>query len=439
MVEKEVIAEMEQIAIVNGSVYRDHKFHNENVYISSGKISRITEEILPAEKTIDASDMFVIPGLIDPHVHMAMNELSADDFASGSIAAVHGGVTTIIDFLDEATTAADVSRLFQARQKLASDVHTDYAFHAAVKELEDTPDAIASAALELGMPTIKLYTTYKEMGSYSSPQTVEAMIRRSAQGDIMILCHSEKDELLDLTNKDISVHSKNRPVKSEVEQVRDIAKWVRQYNGQAYIVHTSCGTTVEMLQEEYSDILGSRLFLEGCPQYFLFTDEVYAGPDAVLYTCTPPIRPAGEKQLLTENWHRINSFATDHCPFPKKEKMKDNLREIPMGCGGVEHSFSVLHPLFGDEIIDRFTENTARLHGLYPQKGVLKPGSDADITIYRKNSNPQIMNHSAADYSIYDNVARDIEIVSVLIRGSLVIEEGQFKPFKGKYIERSLK
>lgn len=430
---------MEEIAIINGSVYRDHKFHKENVYVSSGKISRISTEKLPAEKTVDASDMFVIPGLIDPHVHMAMSELSADDFASGSIAAAYGGVTTIIDFLDEAVTADDVQRLFLKRQKLATNVHTDFAFHASVKDIEDDPDRIVSEALKLGMPTIKLYTTYKEMGSYSSPQTIEAMIRRSAQGDVMILCHSEKDELLNLTNEDVSSHGSNRPVISEVEQVREISNWVRKYSGLAYIVHTSCGSTVKMLQDEYSDILGSRLFLEGCPQYFLLNDKVFTKPDAALYTCTPPLRPVREQQLLKENWRSINSFATDHCPFPKKDKMKTNLREIPMGCGGVEHSFSMLHSLFGEEIIDRFTENTARLHGLYPQKGVLRSGSDADITIYRKTPHPEFMNHSAADYSIYNDVDRDIEIVSVLIRGSFVIEEGQLRPFKGQYLERKLK
>lgn len=109
-----------------------------------------------------------------------------------------------------------------------------------------------------------------------------------------------------------------------------------------------------------------------------------------------------------------------------------------MGCGGIEHSFSVLHPLFGDAIIDRFTENTARLHGLYPRKGVLRAGSDADITIFSKTAPAGWTDHSAADYSIYANVTRDVEIVSVISRGSFVVRNGVHQHHRGQYIERRL-
>jgi len=432
---------MKELAIVNGSVYQDHGFHKTNVYIRKGLIDVITPESLPSEETVDASGLFVIPGLIDPHVHLAMRNRfaqSADDFESGSIAAAYGGVTTIIDFLDEATSALEVKQRFDERMKVAVNVHIDFALHAAVKDITDDPENIASAALEQGMPTIKLYTTYKADGSYSSPRTVEAMIRRSSKGDLLILCHSEKDDMLDLVNPNVPDHSLNRPPESEVEQVREIAGWVRQYRGRAYIVHTSCGSTIQMLKNEFADILGSNLFIEGCPQYFLFNDSVYKGPDAPLYTMTPPIRPVKEQELLNKYWRDVNCFATDHCPFLKKYKFKSSLQEIPMGCGGIEHSFSVLHPLFGDAVIDRFTENTARLHGLYPRKGVLRAGSDADITVFSKTAPAGWIDHSAADYSIYTNVTRDVEIVSVISRGSFVIRNGVHQHHRGQYIERRL-
>ncbi|HZK29512.1 MAG TPA: amidohydrolase family protein [Clostridia bacterium] len=432
---------MKELAIVNGSVYQDHGFHRTNVYIRKGIIDVITPESLPSEEIIDATGLFVIPGLIDPHVHLSMKNRfaqSADDFESGSIAAAYGGVTTIIDFLDEVSSAAELKQRFDERIQVAQNAHIDFALHAAVKDIDDDPETIASAALELGMPTIKLYTTYKEDGSYSSPRTVEAMIRRSAKGDLLILCHSEKDDMLDLVNPNVSDHSLNRPPESEVEQVREIAGWTRQYRGRAYIVHTSCGSTIEMLKNEFADILGSNLFIEGCPQYFLFNDSVYKGPDAPLYTMTPPIRPIKEQELLKKNWHDINCFATDHCPFLKKYKLKPSLLKIPMGCGGIEHSFSVLHPLFGDDMIDRFTENTARLHGLYPRKGVLQTGSDADITIFSKTTPARWSDHSAADYSIYSNTVRDVEIVTVISRGSFVVRDGVHHHHMGQYLERRL-
>lgn len=431
---------MQELAVKNGFVYQNSTFSLKNVYVNDGKISQVSTADLPAERVVDATGQYVIPGLIDPHVHFAMDTQfarSADDFASGTLAAAYGGITTIIDFLDEAEKPEDIGRLFKERQALAQDVCIDYGLHAAVKDPATDPDGIARAALGLGMPTIKLYTTYK--GSYSSPATVEAMISRSAERDIMILCHSEKDEMLDFSRQELSAHSNNRPPASEVEQVRDIADWVRQYRGLAYIVHTSCGSTLEMLKADFPELLGKDLFIEGCPQYFYFNDGVYSGSNAALYTMTPPLRPAAEQDLLRQNWQSVDSFATDHCPFLKKYKLQDSLHNIPMGAGGVEHSFTLLYTLFGDPVIERFTENTARLHGLYPRKGVLKPGSDADITIFRKAENIQQEDHSAADYSIYADIRRDIEIVSVLVRGSFVIEEGQHRAQQGMYLERRIK
>lgn len=426
-------------AFLNGEVYVNNEFVKTNLYIQGEKIAKISDEHYKASEIIDATGLRIIPGLIDAHVHLNMqggSSCSSDDYETGTWAAAYGGVTTIIDFLSEASYAAEIEKMFQSKMLETKDACIDYAFHASIRELVDSPDEIAEAALKLDMPTIKLYTTYRV---YSSPKTIEGMIKRSSRGDIMIMCHCEQDDLLNKKESAIDQHGNNRPPISEITSVRQIAIWTRKHKGKTYIVHTSCGSTIEMLKQDFDDILGKNLFIEGAPHYFLFDDSVYSTSNARLYTMTPPLRPSSEREKLISNWQEVNCFATDHCPFMKKDKLKHSIQDIDMGVGGVEHAFSVLHPLFGDAIIDRFTEQPARLHGLYPRKGVIAVGSDADLLVYQETALKPIRdNHSQSDYSIYENTCKDISVVSVLSRGNYVIREGIAMPHTGVYLARKI-
>lgn len=432
---------MYDLSIIGGSIYLDHKWVKSNLYIDAGKIACISEEILPAVKIQEADGLKVIPGLIDPHVHLAMNAgkyISADDFLSGSIAAAYGGVTTVIDFLDERPTGEGIIQEFGRKSALAKESIIDYSFHAAICELKDSADEIARAALSIGSPTIKLYTTYKP-ASYSSARTINKMIERSSKNDIRILCHAEDDDLIDFELQDIHHLGQARPPEVEISQVIKIADAVRQYNGQAYIVHTSCGSTVQRLKEEYFDILNKRLFLESVPHYFYFDDSVYQRPDAYRFSMTPPLRPKVEQQRLREYYRLISVFATDHCPFMCAEKENKKISETPMGVGGIEHSFALMYELFGDEVIPRFTEYSARLHGMYPQKGCLAKGSDADITMFENLEHAQpFENHSRQDDSIYRDIQTKVKVEHVISRGNFVIKNGVLHPNQGHMIRRSL-
>lgn len=421
-------------------IYENKNFHKKNIYIRNGKIAAISPDYLPAEEVIDASSLFVIPGLIDPHVHFSMDAgftRSTDDFASGTIAAAHGGITTVIDFLGEAAVASEISHYFNKRLQEAADAAIDFSFHASIRELEDDPDRIACAALELGCPTIKLYTTYREAGVYSSPETIRGMVERSSRRDILILAHCEQDGMLNHREAAIDKHGANRPPESEAEAVRFLASLARELSGKAYVVHTSCGSTIRMLLSEFNEILGSSLFLEGAPHYFLFNDSVYQSSRAELFTMTPPLRPAREQNALIELQAHIDCFGSDHCPFLRQEKRHESIQDIPMGVSGIEHTFTALYPLLGDSLIDRMTSNAARIHGLYPQKGTIRAGSDADLVLFEKKQ-PYLSsaNHSACDYSIYDGVKKNVEISSVLVRGNYVIRDKVPVPHKGQFIRR---
>lgn len=432
---------MYDLRICGGKAYLDRQWVQTNLYVTAGRIANISDELLPAVKHVDADGLKIIPGIIDPHVHLAMGSgpyTSADDFYSGSIAAAWGGVTTYIDFLDERPTGEGIQKEFERKRKLAQNSIVDYSFHAAICELQDTAGDIASAALTIGSPTIKLYTTYKP-AAYSSDETVEKMIRRSAENDIRILCHAEDDDLIRFDLQEISQLSKARPAEVEVAQVLKIAEFVRKHQGNAYIVHVSSGTTIQRLSAEYGNILNRRLFLESAPHYFYFDDSVYQGSEAFRYSMTPPLKSLAEQRILKENWRLLSVFATDHCPFMTYEKKNKKISEMPMGVGGVEHSFILMYQLFGEEVIERYTRNPAVLHGLYPQKGSLQIDSDADLVFFDDScARYKLPNHSNQDQSIYQDTEVQVKIEKVMASGSFVINNGVQYGRRGKYLRRKL-
>ena len=288
-------------AVINGTVYVDGGWKKTNLYIKNEKIEKISGNDLEANEYIDAKNYKVIPGLIDSHVHFHLKSgtiYSADDFYSGSVAAAYGGITTVIDFIKEMPTAAGILEQYEKRRAEAKNSVIDYSFHPSVCGLKDDPEAIRETILSIGLPSMKVYTTYKESGTYSDDQSIEKLIHLTTEGNVMLLAHSEKDDLIDKTCKEISSHSKNRPVSSELEQVRIIADFIRSAGGRGYIVHVSNGSTMKMLKEEYGDLLKRHLFLESCPHYFLFDSSVYEKENNFRYTMTPPLRSREEQTLL---------------------------------------------------------------------------------------------------------------------------------------------
>ncbi|MEA4812058.1 MAG: amidohydrolase family protein [Anaerolineaceae bacterium] len=433
---------MYDLAVLGGKIYQKGKWFNANLFVKDGKIAKISNQEKQSGKKMDAAGKKVIPGLIDAHVHFAMasgSYMTADDFATGSLAAAYGGVTTFIDFLDEQNTAEFLKKEFHRKFMLGQKSCLDFGLHAAVCDLaQESAEAIAEAALGFGSPTVKLYTTYKP-SAYSSPSTVRSMIKRSAKGDLLILCHAEKDELLSFSS-DLMAHlPANRPAIAERQQVKEIAEYLRQLGGWAYIVHTSCGSTIAMLKNDFEDILGKNLFLEGCPQYFLLNEKVYFKPGAEQYAITPPLRSQDESLLLKQNLSEISVISTDHCLFLADQKTGKPLSRMPMGMPGVERSFGLMYALFGDRVIDRFTHNPAVLHGLFPQKGLISPGSDADLCIFHETSLHRYGHeHSAGDFFPYLDFKVNIEIDTVISRGDVIINDGKYYPHQGRYLHRKL-
>jgi len=210
--------------------------------------------------------------------------------------------------------------------------------------------------------------------------------------------------------------------------------------GQLYIVHVSSGFTAREVLERFSDVLGCCVVLESCPHYFYLDDSYFAREDGNLFLMTPPLRSAEEVEALRENFEAIYTIGTDHCPFNREEKMKGRYtKEIPQGIGGVEFSFVLMYTLFGEEVIDKFTESVARAYGMYPRKGVLEVGSDADIVVFDPDVEWVINDHhSASDYNVYEGFEVKGKVVSTISRGRFVVKDGDFVGERGwgRYVER---
>lgn len=239
-----------------------------------------------------------------------------------------------------------------------------------------------------------------------------------------------------IREKDVLVkdHEKSRPTISEITEVLKLAEMARYRNGLLYIVHTNCGTTLERIKEVYAKELHSSIILESAPHYFKLNSSVYEREDGYLYTMTPPLRVEEERKRLVENIDAIDIIATDHCPFSKKLKHKKFTSEISMGISGVKYSFLNMFTLFGASIIPKFAENPAKIHGLYPKKGTLMPGSDGDVVIFDPNKITKVIDEN----SVYNNEILKGEIIATISKGKFIVKEGKFLGGQGEYLPRRL-
>lgn len=435
---------MFDLGIVNGRIYIEGQWYEGNLYIKDDKISTISHALLRAKEEYDAKGRYILPGFIDPHVHFQLTvgkHTCVDDFYNGSIAAAFGGITTYIDFLDPVKNNVALKKAFIERRALAVDSVIDYAFHATIADLDEQPISFINEAKTLGIPTIKLFTTYSSSNRRTVDRTIDKLLRITKETGTLLLAHSENDGLI-LEGKKIHVlqHESSRPALAEISEVIKLAEMTKYRDGRMYIVHTNCGTTVERLKENYKSILNKDFILESCPHYFIFSYSKYLQRNGYLYTMTPPLRSDREMKKLNNEIDSIFTIGTDHCPFNSTQKNSEFVHEIPMGLGGVEYSFPLMYAKFGEKIIDKFTKNPAIIHGLYPQKGTLLPGSDADIVVFDQNEQYIIKeNHSNVDYNIYKDMELTGKVCTTISKGKFVVKDGVFIGGKGEYLTRELK
>ncbi len=427
------------LGILNGRVYIDGALHNENIYIKDGRICAVTQAFLPCRKEYDADGRMVLPGFVDPHVHFQLtvgSNTSKDDFYSGSVQGALGGVTTYLDFLDPIKQASQLEQAFLHRKKLAVMSAVDYGFHSTIANPSDPAETVMEAGLTLGIPSIKLFTTYSNTDRRTYDGYIDSLLKASRDLKCRILIHAENDHLVSTAdNIPVKDHEKSRPVLSERTEILKLAEMAKERDGLLYIVHVSAGSSVKLLSDNYAEELKKHtIILESCPHYFLFNSEIYEREDGYRYTMTPPLREEKERLLLNRYINHISVIGTDHCPFDTALKKASYTGQIPMGVGGIRYSFSNMFTENGISIIPKFTEAPAKAYGLYPRKGSLLPGADGDVVIFDDRAETEITDTE----SIYHKRKTKGQVQDVFLRGRQIVENGVFLGSQGEYVSRKL-
>ena len=431
---------MFDLGIINGLVFINDKFIKTNVYISDGIIKEISDSLFESLEAYDCKGNLVIPGIIDPHTHFDLDlgfTTSKDDFETGTKAAAYGGVTTIIDFLNPVDNPNDLEKEFSNRVNQAQKSNIDYKFHACLKNPKGEVKNIVEKLPHLGLNTVKIFTTYSDSNRRTYEPEIKELLSYTKDKNFTLTVHVENDDLI-ITNNEDTYHKLpiNRPTISEFTEAIKLAELVRKTNGRLYMVHLSSGDTLKELSTKYKDILNKDFIVESCPHYFTFNNEVLNKENGYLYTMAPPLRSESEQKELNKLIDNVYTIGTDHCKFNKTEKQKQTLKEMPLGVGGVEESFRLMFTKFGEKIIPKMTSNVAKAHYLYPQKGIIKKGSDADMFIYELKDTTIKNYHSNIDHNIYLNQQVNGEVISTLSRGKFVIKNKEFIPQTGTLLNQ---
>ncbi len=417
-----------------------------------------------ADRVVDAAGRYVMPGAVDVHTHMELpfgGTFSSDDFGSGTAAAAWGGTTTIVDFAVQSHGETLHQGLERWHKKAEGKAHIDYGFHMIVREVNDPILKEMDALVKEGVPSFKLFMAYPGVFMLDDASIFKAMSRTSENGGL-IMMHAENGGAIDVLvqrylaqKKTAPVnHGLTRPSTMEGEATGRAIALARLAGVAVYIVHLSSKDALDAVRAARDD--GAPAYAETCPQYLYLSLDDLARPgfEGAKYVCSPPLRPKPHQEDLWKGLVQddLQLVATDHCPFHfKKQKVlgKGDFSKIPNGLPGVEDRFTLIYDGgvgAGRISLNRFVELVAtapaKMFGLYPRKGTIAAGSDADIVIF----NPKVervlsanTHHMNVDYSCYEGLkVRGLPEV-VMQRGKVLMEKGKFhgKPGDGRFMKRN--
>jgi dihydropyrimidinase len=438
--------------IRNGRVVTAVDDYKADILIEGETVSTIGAKLdVEADVVVDAAGKLVIPGGIDPHTHMELpfgGTEASDDFRTGTIAAAHGGTTTIIDFAVQYKGQALREGLDAWHAKAEGKAAIDYGFHLIVTDLEDERVPELYKAMDEGVTSFKLFMAYPGVFLADDATIFRAMSAAGSRGGLICM-HAENGIVINEIIKRAlaegrtapKYHALTRPTIAEAEGVHRAIRLSEMAEAPVYIVHLSCADALEQVREARDR--GLPAFAETCPQYlFLSIDDYGEGFEGAKYVMTPPLR---ERWNQAELWKGLQTddlqvISTDHCPFCMKEQKelgRDDFSKIPNGAPGVEHRMSLIYDggvAAGRVSLNRFVELTstaaAKMFGLFPRKGTIAVGSDADIVVFdpeREQTISAATHHMNVDYSAYEGRKVKGVVETVLSRGRVVVEGGEFK------------
>ncbi len=456
---------MKDLLIKNGIITTHDKQYVGDILISDGKIKEIGKKLIISGnnfETIDATGLLILPGGVDPHVHMSLRSgkaISSDDFETGSIAALSGGTTTFMDFVTpqkgEPLKEALLKRMEETEKSLC-----DYSLHMSITSMESyTEKEINDMVQNEGIISFKLYMAYKNSIGMNDNDILKAMAMiKNAGGISMIHCENGdieefiKGQLISSKRTDISNYPASRPAEMEIDAVNRAILFSKITKCPLYIVHLSTEEGVESVLKAKKD--GVSVYAETCPHYLILNDSVYKkGKQSAKFIMSPPLRQTFDINKL---WDGISNgilevISSDHCPFNLKNddySGPNDFTIVPKGIGGVDHRMSLMYTKGVSEKkinIHRFVNLTstrpAKIFGLYPAKGTIMKGSDADIVLWDTNKESFISAKNQfqnCDSSAYEGIKTIGCPLKVIAGGRLVFDNGLFNltQAKGNYLFR---
>jgi len=453
--------------ISNGTVVTAEGSQQADVLVDGETIAQIGRGLagagIAADETIDAAGRWVIPGGIDVHTHMELpfgGTFAKDTFETGTRAAAFGGTTTVVDFAVQSRGKSLREGLDAWHAKAEGNAVGDYGFHMIMSDVTDDSLAEMDGLVAEGVPDFKLFTAYPGV-FYSDDGAIFRAMQRTAKNGGLIMMHAENGMAIDVVAADEVAAGRTDPYYHGVarypifegEATNRVIRLAEAAGVPVYIVHLSARDALNAVREARDR--GAMTFAETCPQYlFLSLEDMRNGFDGAKFVCSPPLRPADHQADLWTGLVKddLQLVSTDHCPFDfhgQKELGRGDFRKIPNGLPGVEDRVDLLHDggVVGGRITrERWVEIVstapAKLFGMYPRKGAVAVGSDADLVVYDPNATRTISaktHHMDVDYSCYEGRQVRGRSDIVLSRGSVVVRDGAFVGRKGhgRFVKRA--
>ena len=457
---------MFDLLVRNGSLVTPDCTFTADLGVRGGKIEAVGSvgTLGSAKEELDASGNLVFPGLIDPHVHIAhpfAKGVSMDDFHTATVSAAHGGTTTVIDFAIQWDKNLNLMECIQKRRGQADGLSViDYGLHACPTLSTEETIRSAGEVIRSGAPSFKIYMIYRKQGRMVDDAVLHGLLNEVKEHHGILGVHAENSAIAEFNEEAFLRRGDSRPehfpqVKPNLVEAECVnrALFLNRWAGShLYIFHLSTAEGLELVRA--SQRARESVWAETCPHYLALTDAVYKRPDGANFICSPPIRSAKDAEALWAGVAdgSISVIGSDHCGFGKEQKGTGggDFSKTPNGLPGMETRLAVVYTegvSKGRITVNRMAEvlsaNPARIFGLYPRKGSLLPGSDADLVIFDPRSEWIIgvdTLHSPVDWTPYEGMRVKGAVKSVISHGQVIVQDGVFRGEKGagKYLERRI-
>ena len=452
------------VLIKNGHIFTAVDNYVADILVDDGKIRTIGIDLSADDaKTIDATGKYVIPGGIDPHTHLDFpfgGTVSSDDFSTGTIAAAVGGTTSIVDFVVQQRGQALTEALEIWHQKAGGQAAVDYGFHMIIQDLPDTRLPEMDEMVRQGVTSFKMFMAYRGAVMVDDDTIFKAMARAADNGALICL-HAEHGHMIDVLvqqalaqgNTAPRFHASTRPPITEAEATHRAIRMAEVAGAPVYFVHLSC---VEALQEvQAARARQNYVYAETCPHYLTLDNSMYdqEGFEGAKYVLTPPLRDKWHQEELWKGLRRndLQVVSTDHCAFrfsDQKTLGVNDFSKIPNGGPGIENRLSLLYTngvatglMDLNRLVEIFSTNPAKLFGLFPRKGTIAVGSDADIVVFDPYAETVISaqtHHMNIDYNLYEGMAVKGVPEVVIANGRVLVEDGEYTGISagGRFLKR---